>query len=92
MSAKRASWASVCVSLAHMILKTRKLRRRMLLQLLVVLLLLVLIGAWPLAAWLEQNLGFFMLWWGLTGLYGLMVILLALYDMLAVIREERDRL
>ncbi len=78
--------------MARMILKTRKLRRRMLLQLLIVLLLLVLIGAWPLAAWLEQNLGYFMLWWGLSGLYGVMVILLALYDMLAVIREERDKL
>jgi hypothetical protein len=89
MSAKRASWATVCLGLARMILHTRKLRRRMLLQLVIVLFILVAIGAWPLAGWLGSNIWLFTIWWGLCTCYGLMVILLAIYDMLAVVQEER---
>lgn len=79
----------MCLGLARMILHTRQLRRRMLLQLLIVLIVIAALGAWPLAGWLGGNIWLFLLWWGLTTLYGLMVILLAVYDMLAVVQEER---
>ena len=75
-----------------MILHERKQRRKMLLRLVVILALLTVIGAWPLAGWLTGSLWLFVLWWALTTLYGIMVILLAFYDMLAVVREERDKL
>jgi hypothetical protein len=90
MSAKRASWASVCTGIARMILHTREMRRKVLLQLVIVLLVLVVLGAWPLAGWLSGNMWLFLLWWGASLFYGLMVILLAIYDMLAVLKEERE--
>jgi len=92
MSAKRASWASVCTGIGGMILHTREMRRKVLLQLVVVLLVLVVLGAWPLAGWLSGNMWLFLLWWGASLFYGLMVILLAIYDMLAVLKEEREKL
>ncbi|MCP5537777.1 MAG: hypothetical protein H7A51_16275 [Akkermansiaceae bacterium] len=92
MSGKRASWATVCVGLARMILHTREMRRKMLFQLVLVLVALVCLGAWPLADWLGSNVWLFLTWWGASMLYGLMVILLAVYDMLAVVREEREKM
>lgn len=92
MAALKASWVSVCVGLARMILRERKLRRKMLLRLVIILALLAAVGSWPLAGWLAENIWLFVLWWAFTILYGLMVILLALYDMLAVVQEERDKL
>lgn len=73
-----------------MILHTRQMRRKVLLQLVIVLLVLVVLGAWPLAGWLSGNMWLFLLWWGASLFYGLMVILLAIYDMLAVLKEERE--
>jgi len=73
-----------------MILHTREMRRKVLLQLVIVLLVLVVLGAWPLAGWLSGNMWLFLLWWGASLFYGLMVILLAIYDMLAVLKEERE--
>jgi len=91
MAKKRASWAMVCTGLARMILHSRELRRKMLFQLVIVLLVIVGLGAWPLADWLSSNVWLFLAWWGVSMIYGLMVILLAIYDMLAVVREEREK-
>lgn len=73
-----------------MILHTREMRRKLLFQLLVLLLLLVGFGAWPLANWLSSHIWLFLVWWGASMVYGLLVILLAVYDMLAVVKEERE--
>jgi len=73
-----------------MILLSRKLRRKVLMQLTVVLVLVVVIGAWPLASWLASNVWLFLVWWGICVFYGLMVILLSLYDMLSVFKEVRE--
>ncbi len=90
MSAKKVGWATLCASLARMILCSRKLRRKVLMQLTIVLILVVAIGAWPLATWLAGNVWLFLIWWGACVFYGLMVILLSLYDMLSVLKEERE--
>ena len=74
-----------------MILHSRELRRKMLFQLLLVLLVIVGLGAWPLADWLGGNVWLFLVWWAIAMVYGLMLILLAIYDMLAVFREEREK-
>ena len=63
----------------------------MLFQLVMVLLVIVGLGAWPLADWLSSNVWLFLIWWGISMIYGLLVILLAIYDMLAVVREEREK-
>ncbi|MBK1829836.1 hypothetical protein JIN77_03810 [Verrucomicrobiaceae bacterium R5-34] len=91
MSEKRASWATVCVGLARMILHSREMRRKMLFQLVIVLLVLVVLGAWPLATWLSGSVWLFLLWWGASMFYGLMIVLLAIYDMAAVVKEERKK-
>lgn len=92
MSRKRASWAAVCLGLARMILHTREMRRKMLFQLVIVLVVLVALGAWPLSRWLGGSVWLFLAWWGLSMVYGLMVILLAVYDMAAVVKEEREKM
>lgn len=79
----------VFTGLARMILHTREMRRKMLFQLLMVLLVIVVLGAWPLADWLSGNIWLFLIWWGGSMGYGLMVILLTIYDMLSVINEEK---
>jgi len=81
----------VCTGLARMILHSREMRRKVLFQLVIVLLVIVGLGAWPLSGWLGGNIWLFLLWWGVSMFYGLMVILLAIYDMLAVIKEERKK-
>ena len=91
MAKDRASWVMVCTGLARMILHSREMRRKMLFQLVLVLLAIVVLGAWPLSGWLGSNIWLFLLWWGVSMFYGLMVILLAIYDMLAVIKEERGK-
>jgi len=62
----------------------------MLFQLVIVLLIIVALGAWPMADWLSGSVWLFLIWWGISMVYGGLVILLAIYDMLAVIREERS--
>ena len=91
MSGKRASWVAVCTGLAKMILHMRELRRKMLLQLVIVLAILAALGAWPLANWLGSNIWLCLAWWAAVMAYGLIVILLAIYDMLVVGREERKK-
>ena len=92
MAGKKASWAMVCVGLARMILQSREMRRKVLFQLVIVLLVVVVLGAWPLANWLGQSVWLFLVWWGFCMLYGLMIVLLAIYDMAAVIKEEREKM
>lgn len=64
----------------------------MLFQLVIVLVLLVVIGGWPLSGWLGQSVWLFLAWWGFCMFYGILVILLAIYDMGAVVREEREKM
>ena len=92
MSGKKASWATVCLGLARMILQSRKMRRKMLFQLVLFLVILVALGAWPLSNWLAQNIWLFLAWWGFSMLYGVMIILLAIYDMASVVKEEREKM
>ena len=82
----------VCVGLARMILHSREMRRKMLFQLVVVLLVIVGLGAWPLSDWLGNSVWLFLIWWGFSMLYGTMIILLAIYDMMSVVKEEREKM
>lgn len=74
-----------------MILHSREMRRKMLFQLIIVLVIIAALGAWPLSNWLGSNIWLFLVWWGFCMLYGLMIILLALYDMASVVKEEREK-
>ena len=91
MSTKRTSWPKYITGLARMILHSREMRRKMLFQLVIALVVIVALGGWPLSKWLSENVWYFLLWWGACLLYTVMIILLAIYDMLAVIKEERSK-
>lgn len=73
------------------ILHDRTQRRKFVLQLLVLLLGLVVIGFWPMASWLGGNVWRFLIWWGFVAFLTVWIVLFAIYDMLRVVREERDK-
>lgn len=75
--------------LARAVLHDRTARRRLILRLLWLPLGMVAVGRWAIDAWLAEHLLRFAAWWGACGFLTLMVILFAIYDALAVIREER---
>ncbi|MDP3849972.1 MAG: hypothetical protein Q8Q59_05670 [Luteolibacter sp.] len=90
MAAGKTGWND-CKGIARAILRDRAARRKVIDRLLLAALLMMAAGLWAIAGWLAANPWCFLLWW--AGCAGLtcMVMLFALYDALAVIREERDR-
>jgi MFS family permease len=91
MSAGKSGFPAMCVGIARAILRDRAARRRMLAQMLMVALGLMAIGLWVIGGWLQESVLRFALWWGACGVITVVVMLFALYDALAVFREERER-
>lgn len=85
---KVSSWA-VCKGLAGEILRHRSDRRRFMARVLVLVLGFLVLGLWVIDRWLMADVWRFLLWWGACGALTGFLLLMALYDMLAVIREER---
>lgn len=77
--------------IARAILHDREARRKFIARLLAVDLAVMAAGLWLVDGWLSENLWCFVIWWAACGLLTLLMMLFALYDALAVIREERDR-
>lgn len=73
------------------ILADRKARRRALAGFAWALLGMFALGLWGIEAWLGESLLRFALYWLFCAGLALFVMLFALFDLLAVIREERDR-
>lgn len=73
------------------ILADRRLRRRALTGFASVMLGMLALGRWGIDGWLDESLLRFAIYWLLVGGLALFVMLFALFDALAVIREERDR-
>jgi uncharacterized membrane protein len=92
MSAGKSGFPAMCVGIAKAILRDRAARRRVLAQMLMVALGLMAIGLWVLGAWLQESVIRFALWWGACALITVVVMLFALYDALAVVREERENI
>lgn len=78
-------------SIARGILHDRAARRKLLGRMLMFALGLMAAGLWLVDGLLARNPWWFLLWWGGCALVTLVVLLFALYDALAVIREERDK-
>ncbi len=76
---------------ARGILHDRSARRKVMTRLLVLALALMACGLWVVDAWLMGSAVRFLLWWGACALVTTVTMLFAVYDMLAVVREERDR-
>jgi hypothetical protein len=76
--------------LARGILHDRALRRKAIARVLALLLAVFAIGLWVIPEWLQGNLWRFVLWWGGCGLLSVFLVVFAFYDLLRVIREERE--
>lgn len=92
MSSGKIGFPAMCVGIARAILRDRAARRRVLGQMLTGALALMAVGLWGIGGWLQESLLRFALWWGVCGVITVVVMLLALYDALAVIREEREKI
>ncbi len=79
-------------ALAAGILHDRPARRAVMARLLIAVLAILALGNWPLSAWLGASLWCFVIWWGVCAALTGFLLLMALYDALAVIREEREQL
>lgn len=92
MAGGKIGWSVVIGGLARMILRDRALRRRLLFRMLLLALGLMAVGLWGISSWLEADPLRFLIWWAACGAVTCVVILFALYDALAVVREERERM
>lgn len=78
--------------IAHTLLGSRYLRRKILLYLCVVVVTMTAVGAWPLSDTLMTNPWVFVLYWLFCGGITIFMTLLAIYDLLAVVKEEKDKM
>ena len=58
---------------------------------LVFVLVLLALGLWVIDDWLAGSLWWFLLWWSGCALITCVLMLFALYDALASVREEREK-
>lgn len=77
--------------LARAILQDRAARRNVIGRMLLLALMLMAGGLWLVDDVLARNPWWFLLWWGGCALVTCGVLGFALYDMLAVLREEREK-
>ncbi len=70
------------------------MRRRVINRILALLLIIFALGLWGIDGWLQEkgHVWRFLLYWAGCGALTVFILILAIYDALAVIREERDRL
>jgi peptidoglycan biosynthesis protein MviN/MurJ (putative lipid II flippase) len=91
MSDSPSDWQS-SKGLAKGMLHDRTTRRKLMARSLALLLAVFAIGLWGIDEWLAADLWRFIIWWGGCGFLALFVVVFALYDVMRVIREERDRM
>lgn len=91
MSEKPASRWSANKGVARGILHDRSARRRIMARLLLLLLAVFAIGLWGIDVWLRADIWRFFLWWAGCGLLAVFIVMFAVYDVFAVLREERER-
>jgi len=80
---------SASSDLARAILYYRTERRKWLFGIALVPLGMLVIGLWVIEAWLWESVWRVLFWWGGCAFITVFSLLFALYDALAVIREER---
>jgi hypothetical protein len=92
MTGKRNNdWWVISMGVARMILQERVQRRRLMMRMLSGLLAMFAIGLWGIDGWLRGGIWRFLGWWATCAGLAVFVFLLAVYDALAVIREEREK-
>ncbi|MES2657682.1 MAG: hypothetical protein V4689_03635 [Verrucomicrobiota bacterium] len=91
MDEKKPETWSNSTGLARAILHDRTERRKWLFYLVLVPLGMLAIGLWLIDAWIWASPWRVLFWWGGCALATGIVLLFALYDALAVVREEREK-
>jgi quinol-cytochrome oxidoreductase complex cytochrome b subunit len=85
------SWLSAVVMISRAILHDRKTRRKWLGNSVIFMLCFFAIGLWGIDGWLKGSIVRFGLWWAGCGVIAMKVMIFALYDAVACIREEREK-
>lgn len=78
-------------ALARAILHDRTERRKWLGRMIIVPLAMMAVGLWVIDGWLGGSPWRFLIWWGACAVATCVVLVFALYDALAAIREEREK-
>ncbi len=71
------------------ILRTRSKRRTLVVYILIGVIVLIALGMSVLSAWLAQDIKLLSLYWGIVLMLTCLVMILALYDMTRVVKEEK---
>lgn len=87
---RKLSLASLSMLTARALLQVRSSRRKLMFCTVAVVLGLCGLGSWPLAGWLEASLWRMVLYWGGVMVLTLFMMLLAVYDMLSIMKEYKD--
>ncbi len=87
---KPGSW-DASTGLARAILHDRAERRKWLGRMTLLPLGMMAAGLWVIDGWIWQSPWRVLFWWGGCGVAACVALLFALYDVLAVIREEREK-
>ncbi len=90
MAGGKTGWSD-CKAIARAILHDRAARRKVIWRMLMFALFLMAAGLWLIDGMLARDPLWFLLWWGACALLTFVVLLFALYDALAVMREERGK-
>ncbi len=91
MAGKKPGNWSDSTALARAILHDRAERRKWLAWMAVLPLGMMAAGLWVIDQWIWENPWHVLFWWGGCAVATCVVIVFALYDALAVIREERKK-
>ncbi len=91
MDGKNPSSWNDSTTLARAILHDRAERRKWLGRMILLPLGMLAVGLWVIGDWIWASPWRVLFWWGGCGLATCVVLLFALYDALAVIREERAK-
>lgn len=78
-------------ALAKAILHDRSQRRKWLGRWLLLTVVWMAVGLWVVDGLLSKNALMFLLWWGFCFVLAASLVLFAFYDVLAVMREEREK-
>jgi hypothetical protein len=87
-----SSSIALAIAIARVTLFERVRRRKLMSGILIAILVLFGLGNWPLDRWLSSSIWLMILWWGACMALCFFLVMLGLYDALAVIREEREKL
>ena len=87
-----SSLVTLAIAIARVTLMERARRRKLIAGVLALLLAVFVIGNWPLSKWLGDSPWMMLLWLIVCVFIALFLAMLALYDALSVIKEERAKL